>query len=63
MDITTPLPEGQWKLCAPNNTLCRQRAAIDQRSRQPEAGIMQPKDDIMCPEGCIISIGPRAGVL
>ena len=29
LDIITPLPEGQWKLCAPKDTLCRSRAAID----------------------------------
>ena len=40
-----------------------QRAAIDQRWRQQGGSIMQPKCGIMCSEGCIISIGPRAGVL
>ena len=39
-EITAPLPEGQWKLCAPKD-----------RSRQPSGGIMQPEGGIMFPEG------------
>ena len=27
-EITAPLPEGQWKLCALKDTLCRQRVAL-----------------------------------
>ena len=30
-DIITPLPEGQWKLCAPKDTLCRSRVALCRR--------------------------------
>ena len=53
-DYCTP-DRGITEIMPPRDALCRQRAAVDRRSRQPEGGIMHP-------EGGIISVSLREGV-
>ena len=53
-DYCTP-NQGITEIMPLRDALCRQRAAVDRRSRQPEGGIMHT-------EGGILSVSLREGV-